>query len=119
MIILNIIYYKCSIYGKKVNWKYVDSFLMLQDSSVTWLKQNLISNKKEYREKAPKNSSASAIWLAAENIQNIHLFLLSKLAKVWLKNGQEMEDQEERMKNNKYRSLKMIPSDIILKFKNM
>ena len=49
MIILNIIYCKCSIYGKKVNWKYVDSFLMLQDSSVTWLKQNLISNKKEYR----------------------------------------------------------------------
>ena len=30
-----------------------------------------------------------------------------------------MEDQEERMKNKKYRSLKMFPSDIILKFKNI
>ena len=28
-----------------------------------------------------------------------------------------MEDQEERIKNEKYRSLKMFPSDIILKFK--
>ena len=30
-----------------------------------------------------------------------------------------MKDQEERMKNKKYRSLKMFPSDIILKFKNI
>ena len=30
-----------------------------------------------------------------------------------------MEDQEERMKNKNYRSLKMFPSDIILKFKNI
>ena len=30
-----------------------------------------------------------------------------------------MEDQEERMKNKKYRSLKMFPSDIILKFENI
>ena len=29
-----------------------------------------------------------------------------------------MDDQEERMKNKKYRSLKMFPSDI-LKFKNI
>ena len=29
-----------------------------------------------------------------------------------------MEDQEEIMKNKKYRSLKMFPSDILLKFKN-
>ena len=29
------------------------------------------------------------------------------------------EDQEERIKNKKYRSLKMFPSDIILKFKNI
>ena len=87
--------------------------------SVTSLKQNLITNKKEYRYRAPKNSSASAIWLAAENIQKIHLFLFSKLAKVWLKDGQGMDDQEERMKNKKYRSLKMFPSDIILKFKNI
>jgi len=46
-----------------------------------------------------------------------HLFLFSKLAKVWLKDGQGMEDQEERIKNKKYRSLKMFPSDIILQFK--
>jgi len=63
--------------------------------SVTWLKQNLITNKKKYRYRAPKNGSASAIWLAAENIQNIHLFLFSKLAKAWLKDGQGMDDQEE------------------------
>ena len=68
---------------------------------------------------ASKNSSTSAIWLAAENIQKIHLFLFSKLAIVWLKDGQGIEDQEERMKNKKYRSLKMFPSDIILKFKNI
>ena len=30
-----------------------------------------------------------------------------------------MEDQEESIKNKKYRSLKMFPSDIILKFKNI
>ena len=30
-----------------------------------------------------------------------------------------MIDQEKRMKNKKYRSLKMFPSDIILKFKNI
>ena len=29
-----------------------------------------------------------------------------------------MDDQEERMKNKKYKSLKMFPSDIIYKFKN-
>jgi len=40
------------------------------------------SQKIEYRYRAPKNSFASAIWLAAENIQKIHLFLFSKLAKV-------------------------------------
>ena len=34
-------------------------------------------------------------------IQKIHLFLFSKLAGVWLKDGQGMEDQEERMKNKK------------------
>ena len=62
----------------------------------------------EYRYRAPKNSSASAIWLAAENIQKIHLFLFSKLAKVWLKDGPGMDDQEERMKNKKYKSLKML-----------
>ena len=67
----------------------------------------------------PKNSSASVIWLAAKNIQNFHLFLFSKLVKVWLKDGQGMDDQEERMKNKKYRSLKMFPSDIILKLKNI
>ena len=33
--------------------------------------------------------------------------------------GQGIDDQEERMKNKKYRSLKMFPSDIILKFKNI
>ena len=38
---------------------------------------------------------------------------------MWLKDGQGMEDQEEKMKNKKYRSLKMFPSDIILKFKNI
>ena len=43
----------------------------------------------------------------------------SKLAIVWLKDGQGMEDQEESIKNKKYRSLKMFPSDIILKFKNI
>jgi len=30
-----------------------------------------------------------------------------------------MDVQEERMKNKKYRSIKMFPSDIILKFKNI
>ena len=30
-----------------------------------------------------------------------------------------MEDQEEGMKNKKYRSIEMFPSDIILKFKNI
>ena len=30
-----------------------------------------------------------------------------------------MDDQEERMKNKKYRSLKICQSDIILKFKNI
>ena len=63
----------------------------------------------EYRYRAPKNSSASPIWLAAENIKQIHLFLFSKLAKVWLKDGQGMDDQVERM----------FPSDVILKFKNI
>ena len=29
-----------------------------------------------------------------------------------------MDDQEERMKNKKYKSLKMFPSDITLKLKN-
>ena len=77
------------------------------------------TNKKEYRYRALKNSSASAIWLTAENIQKIHLFLFSKLALVWLKDGQGMDDQEERNKNKKYRSLKMFPSDIILKFENI
>ena len=36
-----------------------------------------------------------------------------------MKDGQGIEDQEERIKNKKYRSLKMFPSDIILKFKNI
>ncbi len=36
-----------------------------------------------------------------------------------MKDGQGMDDQEERMKNKKYRSLKMFPSDITLKFKNI
>ena len=30
-----------------------------------------------------------------------------------------MDDQKERMKNKKYRSLKMFPTDIILKFINI
>jgi len=30
-----------------------------------------------------------------------------------------VDDQEDTMKNKKYRSLKMFPSDIILKFKNI
>ena len=30
-----------------------------------------------------------------------------------------MDDQDERMKNKKYKSLKMFPSKIILKFKNI
>ena len=68
----------------------------------------------DYRYRAPKNSSASAIWLAAENIQKNHLFLFEG----W-KDGRGMDNQEERMKNKKYRSLKMFPSDIILKFKNI
>ena len=38
---------------------------------------------------------------------------------MWLKDGQGIEDQEEKIKNKKYRSLKMFPSDIILKFKNI
>ena len=63
------------------------------------------TNKKEYRYRALKNSSASAIWLTAENIQKIHLFLFSKWAKVWLKDGQGMEDQEERIKNNKFQNV--------------
>ena len=33
--------------------------------------------------------------------------------------GQGIKDQEKRIKNKKYRSLKMFPSDIILKFKNI
>ena len=45
--------------------------------------------------------------------------LFLKLAKVWSKDGQGVDDQEETMKNKKYRSLKMFPSDIILKFKNI
>ena len=36
-----------------------------------------------------------------------------------MKDGPGMNDQEERMKNKKYRSLKMFPSDIILKFENI
>ena len=32
-----------------------------------------------------------------------------------IEDGRGMDDQEERMKNNKYRSLKMFPSDIIYK----
>ena len=32
---------------------------------------------------------------------------------------QGLDDQEERMKNKKYRNLKMFPSDIVLKFKNI
>ena len=36
-----------------------------------------------------------------------------------MKDGQGMDDKEERMKNKKYRSIKMFPSDIILKFKNI
>ena len=49
----------------------------------------------------------------------IHLFLFLKLAELCLKDGQGMKDQEERMKNKKYRSLKMFQSDSILKFKNI
>jgi len=49
----------------------------------------------EYRYRARKDSSASAIWLAGEISKNIN--------------------KEERMKNKKYRSLKMFLSDIILK----
>ena len=36
-----------------------------------------------------------------------------------MKDGQGIDDQEERIKNKKYRSLKMFPSHIILKFKNI
>ena len=81
--------------------------------AVTWLKRNLKSKLgkrvtlplPEYRYKARKNSCFSAIWLAAET--KIHLFLCLKLAEVWLKDGRGMEDQEKKIKNKKYWSLKM------------
>jgi len=53
----------------------------------------------EYRYRAQKNSSPSAIRLSAENIQKLYLFFF-KLAEVWLKDGRGMDDQEER-KNEK------------------
>ena len=36
-----------------------------------------------------------------------------------MNDGPGMDGQEERMKNKKFRSLKMVISDIILKFKNI
>ena len=36
-----------------------------------------------------------------------------------MKDGRGMDNQEERIKNKKYRSLKIFPSDIILKIKNI
>ena len=56
---------------------------------------------------------------SCRNIQKIHLFLFLKLAELCLKDERGMKDQEERMKNKKYRYLKMFQSDIILKFKNL
>ena len=61
-----------------------------------------------------KNSSASC----RKHQKNSFLFIL-KLAEVWLKDGRGIDDQEERMKNKKYRSVKMFPSDIIQKCKNI
>ena len=39
--------------------------------------------------------------------ENLFIF---KLAEVWMKDGWGMDDQEERMKNKKYRSLNTIAS---------
>ena len=52
----------------------------------------------EYRYRAPKNSSASAIWLAAVNIQKIHLFLFSKLAKYDLRMDEEWTMKKKGLK---------------------
>ena len=86
------------------------TFLLLMNTIVT--KAKILKNQNV----DISNTQDGTGWLAAENIQKIQLFLFSKLAKEWLKDGQGMEDQEERMKNKKY---KMFPSDIILKFKNI
>ena len=48
-----------------------------------------------------KNSYFSCNLASCRYIQNIHFFLFSKLAKVWLKDGQGMEDQEERIKKTR------------------
>ena len=53
-----------------------------------------------------KNDSFSCNLATCWDIWKIHLFLFSKLAEVWLKDRRGMDDQEERIKNKKYRSLK-------------
>ena len=53
-----------------------------------------------------KNSYFSCNLASCRYIQNFHFIFIFKLAEVWLKDGQETEDQEGRMKNKKYKVLK-------------
>ena len=64
------------------------------------------------RYRVQKNSSFSCNLTSCWDIPKIHYFLFLRLDKVWLKDGGGMDDQEERLKNKKYISLKMFPSDI-------
>ena len=51
------------------------------------------------RYRVRKNITFSCNLASCRDIQKIHLFLFSKLAEVWLNDGQGMDDQEEIMKN--------------------
>ena len=64
----------------------------------------------------PEEQNPRRKLVPTETIYNLSGEVLDIYVEIWLKDERGMDDQEERMKNQKYRSLKMFPSDIILKF---
>ena len=64
----------------------------------------------------PEEQNPRRKLVPTETIYNLSGEVLDIYVEIWLKDERGMDDQEERMKNQKYRSLKMLPSDIILKF---
>ena len=64
----------------------------------------------------PEEKNPRRKLVLTETIYNLSGEVLDIYVEIWLKDERGMDDQEERMKNQKYRSLKMFPSDIILKF---
>ena len=67
----------------------------------------------------PEEQNPRRKLVPTETIYNLSGEVLDIYVEIWLKDERGMDDQEERMKNQKYRSLKMLPSDIILKFSNI